>query len=338
MNANDIVLDPLAEAANALPKWAVTLGLNHFSASQAIINDGKWIFQYGLLTQSQRRDLLKPNSAMMAGVCVNNVLQDYYSDIIWNFGPHGKLTPTDNFLKGRNKDEIKQKHLNHFKEFQAPSDKEQLKKDKYEDEISTVVNNGFQALEKIGVAEASFITAERQISLQHPALSIPIVGRTDAELQNSKDGIPFAILEFKTSWSKLGKAKKDGERSFILSTPPATPSFNHLMQCSFYAAAYDYQVPIKLIYLTAKGFEIYDSNNCAALTVVELKKSFEKMMKILKRRQRLLEMFEDLPKELLLTNFADLVDPQWHHPYAWYGIDSDVMKMAKQLFGEEYDA
>ena len=44
---------------------------------------------------------------------------------------------------------------------------------------------------------------------------------------------PAGIIEIKTQWSKVGKLKKSGERSFISLSAPATPSYNHLInvQC-----------------------------------------------------------------------------------------------------------
>ena len=68
--------------------------------------DGPFVFQKIKLTQEQRR-LLEGNANMMAGVCVNDALQDHYSNTIWRMNPltkklqpqlNEKLSlPTSNF-------------------------------------------------------------------------------------------------------------------------------------------------------------------------------------------------------------------------------------------------
>ena len=50
------------------------------------------------INQEQRR-LLPSNAQMKAGVAVNNILQKFYADTIWNFGPQRKLQPNKNILK-----------------------------------------------------------------------------------------------------------------------------------------------------------------------------------------------------------------------------------------------
>ena len=82
--------DPLKE--NILPKFAIKLGITHHSPTQATQPDGSWLFKYLFLTQEQRR-LLPSNAQMKAGVAVNNILQKFYADTIWNFGPQRKLQP-----------------------------------------------------------------------------------------------------------------------------------------------------------------------------------------------------------------------------------------------------
>ena len=60
------------------------------------------MFKYLFLTQEQRR-ALPANAQMKAGVAVGNILQKFYSDTIWNFGPQRKLQPNKNILKGKDK-------------------------------------------------------------------------------------------------------------------------------------------------------------------------------------------------------------------------------------------
>lgn len=328
--------DPLRE--KALPLYATKLNVNHFSPTQFSIPDGNWIFKYLVLTQEQRR-LLPANSNMKAGVVVNNVLQYHLADIIWKFGLTKKLEPQKNKYKGTDKKELIHKELEEFRNYVANDDKDQAKKDKYQDEIFDVCTHGFSALEKIGVATSTPITCEEQISITQDfsSLLLPVVGRTDftfGETPNDKNAIayPKGIVEIKTQWSKLGKVKKSGERGFISLHAPATPSFNHIIQCATYAAYYNYEVPVYLIYLNKNEYKIFDSNNCQALTVEGLQKHFKLMCNVFRRREKLLSQFEHLEPEEIIKNVIELVDPMLDHPYCWHGIGEENLTKVKQLW------
>ena len=98
-NVNELS-DPLNE--KALPLFATKLLINHYSPTQQSICDSAWLYKYIVLTQEERR-LLPGNAQMKAGVFCNNVLQYYYANTIWKFGPQRKLTPTENKLKATDK-------------------------------------------------------------------------------------------------------------------------------------------------------------------------------------------------------------------------------------------
>ena len=104
--------DPLK--SNILPKSFHTLGLTHHSPTQATLPDGVHLFKYGLLSQQERRSL-PANAQMKAGVLVNNVLQNYFADRIWKFGPAGKLQPTENLIKNKIDSEVLVKFDNNRK-------------------------------------------------------------------------------------------------------------------------------------------------------------------------------------------------------------------------------
>ena len=179
MILNNIKLeDPLKE--KALPLFAKKLNINHFSPTQFSIPDGNWLFKYLVLTQEERR-ALPSNSQMKAGVAVNNVLQKHLADTIWKFGPQRKLTPMANQEKNKDKQEIIHAELQEFRNHIANDDKDQAKKEKYQDEIFAVCNHGFSALEKLGVATTYPITCEEQISITQEvsSLFLSVVGRTD---------------------------------------------------------------------------------------------------------------------------------------------------------------
>jgi len=335
MLKNDLVLaDPLQETA--LPLFATKLNINHFSPTQGSICDGAWIYKYLVLTQEQRR-LLPSSASMQAGVAVNNIIQKNLADTIWKFGPNKKLTPTINHkLK---KEFAIREEISAYKDYTPTDEKDLSKKEKYLNEIVDVATNGFLALKEIGVANL-FTICEEQVSITaatgSPCL-LPIVGRTDFVFGKNSDGssTPFSpslILELKTQWSKLGKIKKDGDRSFLSVKSPTTPNFNHLMQCAFYAAHYNYAVPVKLLYCNATDFKIFDSSNCDALTVEGLKRNFENLCKIFRRREKLLSMFEELNKPEIIENVVEMVDPNFDHPFAWHNLGEEYTRHAKELW------
>ena len=162
----------------------------------------------------------------------------------------------------------------------------------------------------------------------------PIVGRTDFTFQKKDGSSPFPsrIVELKTSWSKLGKLKKDGTRSFIVSTAPSAPSYNHLQQCAFYAARYDFTVSVSLVYVTAKGCNVFDESNCLDLTKEYLYKHFLNMTNVFRRREKIYGLFQDLPKDKMIEEIAALLDAGWDHPWSWHGMPEEFLRQAKELW------
>ena len=243
--------------------------------------------------------------------------------------------------KNKDKQEIIHAELQEFRNHIANDDKDQAKKDKYQDEIFAVCNHGFSALEKLGVATTYPITCEEQISITQEvsSLFLSVVGRTDFTFGGvqEKEGVisaptPAGIIEIKTQWSKVGKLKKSGERSFISLSAPATPSYNHLIQCAMYAAYWNYEVPVYLIYLNKNEYKIFDSSNCSGLTVEGLKKNFQNMITVFKRREKLLSQYENLDPQQIIENTVQMIDPMFDHPYCWHGIGEENLIKAKKLW------
>ena len=170
-------------------------------------------------------------------------------------------------------------------------DKDREKFEKYQNEIPEVTIHGFSALEKLGAATSGPITCEEQISItqSHSPLLLSVVGRTDFTFGGGSSDdttVPSLIVELKTSWSKLGKIKKDGSRGFISLTLPAAPSFNHLTQCAFYAAKYNYAAPVALVYLTKAGYQIFIKDNCKDLTPEGLQRNFRLICNVFQEEKR----------------------------------------------------
>ena len=163
---------------------------------------------------------------------------------------------------------------------------------------------------------------------------LSVVGRTDFAFGGSLDAvtIPSLIVELKTSWSKLGKIRKDGSRGFISLPLPAAPSFNHLTQCAFYGAKYNYEAPVALVYLTKAGYQIFNKDNCWDLTPEGLQKNFRLICNVFKRREKILAQFEKKDAIEIIKGAASLIDPNFDHPWAWFSFGDENLKQAKQLW------
>ena len=353
MLLNDKILqDPLEE--KVLPLFAQKLNINHYSPTQFSIADAAWFFQYCVLTQEQRRTLLKSNSAMEAGKRVGDALQRTHADTIYKINKlTKKVAPTTN--EKLSLDNAIQEQIEIFKEYEPADDKDADKKIKYIEECPEVIRNANAGLTELGVA--SPVTCERQISINTDALEksfyissplLPVVGRidfdfgsrnviganpSDAELAPSNaSSFPHKIIELKTKYSRLGKVKKDGSRSFLVSPVPTTPSFNHLVQCAVYAANWNFNVPIHLLYATAGGYVIFDSNNCKHLTQEGMQKNLQIMNRTFMRREKILSQFQELTRDELIENAVGMMDGNFDHPYAWNNLPEDLLQEAKELW------
>ena len=345
---NKILQDPLEE--KTLPEFATKLNINHFSATQFSIPDAAWLFKYVYLTQEQRRSLLESNSAMEAGKRVGDALQRTYAETIYKINPlTKKVAPTTN--EKITLDNSIQEQVEIFKEYNPVDEKDADKKIKYLEEVPEIIRHADAALTELGVA--SPVTCERQISIDANTLdesfylhcsSLPVVGRIDFDFGNqSVSGVnppdvslssafPHKIIELKTKYSRLGKVKKDGSRSFLVSSAPATPSFNHLVQCAVYGANWNFKVPVYLLYATATGYQIFDSTNCIHLTQEGMKKNLQIMFRTFIRREKILAQFQEQTRSEIIENAIGMMDGNFDHPYAWNGMPQDLLKEAKDLW------
>ena len=345
-----IISDPLAEALEkTLPTFARKLKINHYSPTQFAIPDAAWLFKYVFMDQKMRRELLPSNAAMEAGKIVGEVLQRIYADTIYKLHPvKKKVAATTN--EKISKDAALQEEIEKLKEYVPNDEKDSDKKQKYLEEIPEVINHALSGLKELAVA--SPVTCERQISIQSPSgfLSslLPTVGRIDFDYginshefgtsltepnpTSQVDAFPHKIIELKTKWSRLGKVKKDGSRSFLVSSLPATASFNHCCQVATYAANFNFKVPAYLLYATKDGYKIFDSTNCPHLTVDGMKKNLQIMFNTFRRREKILALHEHLTREEIIEEAAGMMDMNLDHPFAWNGMPPELLKEAKLLW------
>ena len=349
LHINKELQDPLNE--KTLPLFAEKLKISHFSPTQFALPDSAWLFKYVVLTQEQRRMLLKSNSAMEAGKRVGDALQRHLADVIYKLNPlTKKVAETTN--EKITLDNAIQEQIEILKEYNPVDDKDADKKIKYLEEVPEIVRNAFKGLTEL--AAASPVTCERQVSITSNKLegfisspSLPVVGRLDFDFGQMRIGenptstgehpgpdafLPHKIVELKTKYSKLGKVKKDGSRSFIVSPTPASASFNHVVQCAVYAAHWNFKVPVYLLYATQGGFQIFDSTNCKHLTVEGMKKNLQIMNRTFMRREKILSQFQDQTRSEIIDHAIEMIDGNFDHPFAWNGLPVDLLQEAKELW------
>jgi hypothetical protein len=286
---------------------------------------------------------------MEAGKIVGEVLQRIYADTIYKLHPvKKKVAPTTN--EKITKDAALQEEIEKLKEYVPNDEKDSDKKQKYLEEIPEVINNALSGLKELAVA--SPVTCERQISIDQlegfSSPLLPTVGRIDFDFginshefgtpltetnpTSQVDAFPHKIIELKTKWSRLGKVKKDGSRSFLVSSVPATASFNHVCQVATYAAHFNFKVPAYLLYATKSGYTIFDSTNCHHLTVDGMKKNLQIMFNTFRRREQILTLYQDYTREEIIEGAASLMDMNLDHPFAWNGMPPELLKEAKLLW------
>tara|TARA_B100000029_G_scaffold231530_1_gene228941 strand:+ start:4437 stop:5516 length:1080 start_codon:yes stop_codon:yes gene_type:complete len=352
---NKILSDPLSE--KTLPLFAQKLSISHFSPTQFALPDSAWLFKYIYLTQEQRRLLLKSNSAMEAGKRVGDALQRHLAEKIYKLNPlTKKVAPTTN--EKISLDNAIQEQLEIFKDYNPVDDKDSDKKQKYLEEVPEIIRHAFNGLKELAIE--SPITCERQVSITAESLkssyisspTLPTVGRIDFDFGSNQMSIgenptsagdidtsvsmdaflPHKIVELKTKYSRLGKIKKDGSRSFLVSPTPSIASFNHAVQCAVYAAHWQFKVPVYLLYATQGGYQIFDSTNCKHLTVEGMKKNIQIMNRTFMRREKILSQFQDLSRNEIIEHAVELIDPNFDHPFAFNGLPEDLLKEAKDLW------
>jgi len=344
------IIDPLETLQqDGFKKLNELLKINHHSPTSSSMPLGVYAFKYLFCTQEQRREF-EGNANMAAGVAVNDAMQFHYSDDIWSFNPNQrKLAPHKN--EKLSKDEAIAKAMEKFNEYVPVNETDRLKKEHYQETIPQTCHQGFIAFDSINIKNSKKVVAEDSINHVDNRLSLPVVGRTDLHFTDFKVPLrsgtapssvmaeaPFlSICELKTSWSRIGRAKRDGTRSFSSAKLPSRPNINHLQQLAFYCFAEEKKLSISpyLIYLTEGDFIIYTEKNCADLEPQNLKNYYEQLVQNCIRKERLLSRYIDLDEpDMILAEIAKDVEPGFDHPFYW-NIGAKHLARAKKIWSNK---
>ena len=344
------IIDPLKELKlDGFKKLNELLKINHHSPTSSSMPQGIYVYRYLLCTQEQRREF-EGNANMAAGVAVNDAMQFHYSDEIWSFNPNQKkLAPHKN--EKLSKDEAIAKAMEKFNEYVPVNETDRLKKEHYQETIPQTCHQGFLAFDSIGIKNSNKVVAEDSINFVDHRLSLPIVGRTDVHFTTNKvfnassQGVAaqshssdtflsdLNVVELKTSWSRIGRAKKDGTRSFSSAKLPSI-NISHLQQLAFYCFCLRKKSNISpyLIYLTEGDFMIYTEKNCADLELQNLNNYYEQLVSNCIRKERLLSRYIDLEEpEMILAEIAKDIEPGFDHMFYW-NIGAKHLARAKKIW------
>ena len=345
------IIDPLETLQqDGFTKLNELLKINHHSPTSSSMPEGIYAFRYLFSTQEQRREF-EGNANMAAGVAVNDAIQFHYSTDIWSFNPNQKkLAPHKNTKLS--KEEAIAKAMDKFMEYIPVNDKDREKKEHFQETIPQTIQQGFIAFEKLNILKSEKIVAEDSINHIDHRLSLPIVGRTDvhftdfnvsersdaASAHSISGAAPFlSVCELKTSWSRPGKVKKDGTRSFASAKLPSTPLVNHLQHLAFYCFSLRKQMKVSpyLIYLTADDHMVFTEKNCADLEIQNLNNYYEQLVRNCIRKERLLSRYIDLEEpDMILEEIAKDVEPGFDHQFYW-NIGAKHLARAKKIWSNK---
>ena len=153
--------------------------------------------------------------------------------------------------------------------------------------------------------------------------------KTDAEGIELNVGGYVDVVEFdyineaKSKWP-TPFLKADGTYSERSQSLPKAPTASNVRQASIYSRASN--KPVRIIYASHKGYQVFDQTNCEALRPEGLNAAFETMRMSARARQNLLKISSD-PEVI-----SRYVIPNFGH-YVWNNVDDDIVQKVKQIWG-----
>ena len=240
------------------------------------------------------RDKISPSNAKMtAGKEVHNAMENYLSGID----------------KTKAINDSKERLRLHY----CLDDRDRKQLDICMHEFDAVFNNTLLAVEQCKIKPTDI---EIDVEANVMGLERPVGGIIDVM---EKD----IINEFKTKWSSPF-LKKDGTFSERSAPQIKEPTHGYVRQASMYH--HGSGKPVRIICATAKGYQVFDQNNCDFLSQHSLDIAFETMRISARARENFLKMSES--GEVL----ARYVPLNLSH-YAWSNIDATALQQVKQVWG-----
>ena len=272
------------------------IGLTHGSPSQLEKPICLRLFEYVYL--KEERNNIPINVPAVAGGSVHDAIQAILCD---------GLVPEDSI-------KLAQKRISEH----APTDEtDEIKRDRYVQDVEAMVINGTEGC--LSLTSGWFneaMTAEEQITVEHPKLTMPIIGFVDLIGD-------FEFIEIKTKWNGLGMERKDGSRGVRKVKLPEVPQPDHVRQVAVYSVATGKKA--NLVYVSTQGYVTFNPDNCELLSDASLSHHFNQILHNAIVWENLLSISSD-PNVLKYW-----IQPNWDD-FRWRFMPDDYLQQAKELF------
>ena len=304
------------EGIKTTPEWLSKYNLDHFSPSQLASPLCVWLFKYILLNQKERRVLpvgSKAHGGNGAALAITHLLAQNIKGS--EFYMCDEATKTIRIPPKKYRDALAA-GLRVLHQNLGWNDKEKEQRFANKDSLPGVVENALAALEpELIKGKENKIFCEEYISLQLPDVVVPIIGRLDYRKDNN-------FYELKTKWSRRGKIKKDGTRSFYQTKCPATPQIAHVKQVAVYWKATGYKP--HLVYASDVDQIVFHEGNCEQMKPKYLEEMLQEVRVAAIARQKIIQQSSTAQEA------AMLVQPQWDH-FMW-DMPGEWLSRAKDLW------
>tara|TARA_R110000796_G_scaffold43789_5_gene107404 strand:+ start:709 stop:1593 length:885 start_codon:yes stop_codon:yes gene_type:complete len=189
--------------------------------------------------------------------------------------------------------------------------------DAFREHIPEMVAVGIASV-KDCFSKANLIEGEYQRWLKVDGLDVPVMLYQDYSAGGMQADLKCSLL-------LRNPPKKDGTRSWRIPKPRTTPTWQQVMQQAVYWKATG-QMP-SLLFVTASGYHIANSQNCEALTEDSLNRAFNDAVRSWKTTQNLIRAAYGNWNTL-----AGLVQPDFNEISRRHG--PSITQLARQLWSD----
>ena len=290
-----------------LPDFYNDFGYSYDSAYGANQEKAEWVLKKWL---QKVHNMRTPGAARMnAGTCIQGGTDlilgtDNYNDLIGQ-------------QEGMPIAEATRHTMSRYDEYKPRTweEKDAEEHEAFREHIPEMIANAVAAVKEWS-AKANLLEGEHQSWHKVDGLDVSIMYYRDYHA-----GGEFADL--KCQLPLRNPPKKDGTRSWRIPKPQTTPSWNQTVQMAVYWKASG-QSP-SLLYVTASGYHIANSQNCEALTDESLERAYNHAVRCWKTTQNLVRAARGNWHTL-----AGLVQPDFNEIARRHG--PNILELARQLW------
>lgn len=290
-----------------LPQNFIDLGYQYDSAYGANQSKADYVLKKWL--QKEHKLRTPPSARMMSGTLVQKG-----ADMVLGLHNYNEMVGQQ---EGMPIAEATRHIMAEYDEYQPRSweEKDREEHEAFREYIPEMIANAVAAVREWS-ASANLLEGEHQSWHTVDGLIVPIMYYRDYHA-----GGKFA--DTKCQLPQRNPKKKDGTFTWRIPKPQSEPTWNQTVQMAIYAAASG-QEP-SLLYVTASGYNIVNSQNCEALTKENLERAYNHAVRSWMTTQNLMRAANGSWKTL-----AGLVCPDYNEISRMHG--PDIVKLAKQLW------